>query len=92
MLIYVISSIRRHGYYLFHCSFCAFTESESEGVGRGQGLFTNSLKSLATCAISHPIGPLCTCASVYSNFNIVHTQLCIETDYTKWSTRYDKLV
>ena len=92
MLIYGISSIRRHGYYLFHCSFCAFTESESEGVGRGQGLFTNSHKSLATCAISHPIGPLCTCASVYSNFNIVHTQLCIETDYTKWSTRYDKLV
>ena len=68
----------------FTAHFVHLPRVSPEGVGRGQGLFTNIHKSLATCAISHPIGPLCACASVYSNFNIVHTQLCIKTDYTKY--------
>ena len=59
---------------------------ESEGVAwGGRGLFTNSHKSLATCAITilYPTWlflccyskHICTCASVYSNFNIIYTVL-----------------
>ena len=37
-----------------------------------------SHKSLATCADwSFVVKPSCTCVGIYSNFNIIYTQLCI---------------
>ena len=49
--------------------------------------------------ISHLIGPLlyyckhiCTCASVYSNFNIIYTQLCIKSVLLYSNVVYCKLI
>ena len=70
--------------------FYGSKQTECEGITRGQGLFTNSHKSLVTCAIiiiyltwlillCYYCKHICTSGSVNSNFNFIYKRLCIKS-------------